>query len=209
MNGNRTSGLRIEDLLSQTNLTTGSIVGAVTAIRRLSDLRGCFEDEAAYARRLAAGDDVAYQVATVERPPVDGALSYGLGTLYPGRVGHEYFLTKGHHHARREAAEVYIALRGEGGVLMEAEDGVSRFVPMRAGSIVYVPGRTAHRTVNTCDSAFTYLGVYPADAGHDYVSIEANNFRMVVVAGADGPETVQRREYRAQLVNQARLEDDT
>ena len=41
-------------------------------------------------------------------------------------------------------------------------------MPLTPESAVYVPGHTAHRTINTGDMPLTYLGIYPARAGHDY-----------------------------------------
>lgn len=178
-------------LQNRVDLATGEISGADLSVRRLSDLRECFADEAAYQARLLLGDETVYQVASVERAG-PGALSYGLGTVYPGRVGAEYFLTKGHYHAHREDAEVYIGLAGQGGLVLENEDGENGFVPLGLGQIVYVPGSTAHRSVNTADEPFRYLGVYASDAGHDYDSIATSNFQLVVVAGPEGPEAIER-----------------
>lgn len=150
--------------------------------RRLSDLRGCFADSAAYQAALARENSLVYAVSAVEPFGGDGQLHYGLGMVLPGRVGDEFYLTKGHLHAHRPAAEVYIGLRGEGAMLLEDESsGESRLVPLRAQSVVYVPGHTAHRTVNTGSEPLVYIGVYPANAGHDYASIAAKNFRQVVV----------------------------
>jgi glucose-6-phosphate isomerase len=84
----------------------------------------------------------------------------------PGKIGDEYFLTKGHLHAWRPAAEFYFGLSGEGVMLLEDEaTGESRLVPLRPHHAVYVPGHTAHRTVNTGAVPLTYLGVYPARPG--------------------------------------------
>ena len=161
--------------------------------RRLSDLRGCFRDAAAYEAALAQGNPLLYAVASFEKPTGAGQLHYGLGVLYPGMVGDEYFLTKGHYHSRREAAEVYVGLAGEGLMLLEDESGETlRAVPLGAGKVVYVPGHTAHRTVNTGRAPLAYIGVYPSDAGHDYGSIAKNNFRQVVVE-SNGRAEVRRR----------------
>jgi len=107
----------------------------------------------------------------------------------------EYFMTKGHLHARREAAEFYIGLQGEGVMLLENEaTGESCMLPLRPNQAVYVPGRTAHRTMNTGSGPLTYLGVYPANAGHDYSAIARRNFRRLVVARDGQPVMVERKE---------------
>ena len=109
------------------------------------------------------------------------------------KIGDEYFLTKGHYHTRREAAEIYIGLKGEGAMLLEDEDTLeSRMVSLKAGEIVYVPGNTAHRTVNTGGEPLVYLGVYPWNAGHDYGAIAERNFLRVIVE-RDGRPTLTDR----------------
>jgi glucose-6-phosphate isomerase, archaeal len=188
-----------EILAHHVDPTTGAMSGATTSQRRLSDLRGCFADETAFEEALERGDYVVYAVASWSQDSGDGALSFGLGTIQPGRIGEEYHLTRGHYHAWRDAAEVYVGVHGAGGIVLQTEDGVERFVPVAAGEIVYVPGATAHRTVNTGDEPFVYLGVYPANAGHDYGSIADDNFRLVLIAGPDGPRAVKRTTYLSSL----------
>ena len=101
-------------LATHFDLETGMIEGCPLTVRRLSDLQGSFADEQAYRAALALGDPVVYTVSGVEVPAEDGQLSYGLGLINPGKIGREYYLTKGHFHAWRPAAEVYIGLAGEG-----------------------------------------------------------------------------------------------
>jgi glucose-6-phosphate isomerase len=145
-------------------------------------MRGCFRDVAAYERALAEGNSLVYTVTSMEATLGEGDLHYGFGTLWPGVVGDEYFLTKGHLHSWRMAAEVYIGLAGRGAMLLQDESsGESLMVPFDANSVVYVPGHTAHRTINVGDVPLVYLGVYPAAAGHDYETIAKGNFRSVVV----------------------------
>jgi glucose-6-phosphate isomerase len=161
---------------------SGTLEGGRVVERRLSQLEGCFADAEAYAAALKKGDPLLYRVAAIEPADGPGDLHYGLGVLYPGKVGDEYYLTKGHLHSTREAAEVYIGLRGEGFMLLEDEQtGESRLEPLGAGKAVYVPGHTAHRTMNTGDTPLAYFGVYPANAGHDYGAIAERNFLKVLV----------------------------
>lgn len=175
------------------DIDRGVLVGGERIERRLSDLRDCFVDSAAYDRALRHDDPLVYSVSSLEPGSGAGDLHLGLGVLMPGRVGQEFFLTKGHYHSWREAGEFYIGLRGVGGLLLEDEQGTRRFVGLTAGQVVYVPGSTAHRSVNTGDEALVYLGVYPAQAGHDYAAIAADNFAQVVLAGPDGEPEVRDR----------------
>lgn len=190
----------LDALRSAFDPETGTVHGAEVQVRRLSDLRGAFADVTAYDRMLAEGDPVVYRVSSVTPAEGEGQLHYGIGTLMPGRIGDEYFLTKGHLHAWRPAAEFYFGLRGHGAMLLEDEDtGDSRLVELAPNGAVYVPGSTAHRTVNTGDEPLVYIGVYPARAGHDYGAIAERNFRQLVVATDSGPEMRDRSAYLSTL----------
>lgn len=170
------------DLTHYYNPEEGTLTGSKNVQRRLSDLKGCFADPAAFAAAIAREDPLLYSVASLEPANSEGDLHYGLGVLYPGKVGEEYFMTKGHLHSWRQAAEVYIGLLGEGVMLLEDEEtGESRMEVLQKNSIVYVPGHTAHRTMNTGTEPLVYLGVYPAKAGHDYGAIAERNFLQIVV----------------------------
>jgi glucose-6-phosphate isomerase len=187
---------QIEKILSRFNAVTGEILGAKPRQRHLSDLRGCFADEAALESMLAKGNPLVYTVTSFEPGSGDGDLHYGIGLIMPGRVGDEYFMTKGHLHSWREATEFYIGLTGEGVMLLEDENtGECRMVPLRANHAVYVPGKTAHRTMNTGTVPLTYLGVYPAKAGHDYSAIAKKNFRDVVVERDGQPLLIPRAHF--------------
>jgi glucose-6-phosphate isomerase len=185
--------LDLDRLLSRYNPATGELAGAKATERHLADLRGCFADATAYETALAVGNPLLYRVASVEPARGEGDLHFGVGCIMPGRIGDEYYLTKGHLHAWRPAAEFYFGLSGEGVMLLEDEaTGESRLVPLRAGHAVYVPGRTAHRTMNTGTIPLAYIGVYPAAAGHDYGAIAKSNFRWVVVARDGRPAVIER-----------------
>jgi len=165
-----------------------ALSGGREVVRCLGDLDGCFRDAVSYSAALACGNPVLYRVIAVEPASGSGDLHYGLGILYPGKVGSEYYLTKGHLHRTREAGEVYIGQRGEGFMLLEDEaSGESRLETLGAGRVVYVPGFTAHRTINTGTVPLTYFGIYPANAGHDYGAIAERNFRKVLVEEAGQP----------------------
>lgn len=182
------------------DLDRGAIDGVAPAARRLSDLRGTFADADAYAAALKIGDPVVYTVASVTAADGPGQLHYGLGTLLPGQIGAEYYFTKGHLHTLRETAEVYVGLRGRGALLLEDEHtGESTLVALHEGSVVYVPGFTAHRTINTGNAPLVYLGVYPAEAGHDYGAIRERNFQKVLVNQRGVPTLLDRAAFRAAL----------
>lgn len=183
-------------LPSNLNLSTGTIDGFQTVSRTLSELSESFADRQAYEAALKKGNPVIYTVTPVKPGEGDGQLHYGLATILPGKIGDEYFLTKGHAHERREAAEVYIGLKGRGALLLEnIQTGESSMHELTSNSVVYVPGFTAHRTVNTGREPFVYIGIYPANAGHDYGAIGKNNFRYVIVERNGKPAMVERKVY--------------
>ena len=65
--------------------------------RRLSALRGQFADQDAYARLLAQGDALIYEVYEIQRPEFQGELIMGVSIVHPGKVGREFYMTKGHY----------------------------------------------------------------------------------------------------------------
>lgn len=174
--------IKPEDLSVVYGLDSARIGNRPMVQRNLADLKNCFSNTAAYEAALKDGNPAVYAVTAVEPATGEGQLHYGLGIIYPGKIGSEYFLTKGHYHAHRPAAEIYIGLKGDGVMLLEDESsGDSRMVPLCAGSAVYVPGHTAHRTMNTGSEPLVYIGIYPANAGHDYGAIARKNFKMIVI----------------------------
>jgi glucose-6-phosphate isomerase, archaeal len=186
----------LTDTLRHFDLKSGDIEGQPRLERRLSDLEGIYSDAEAYQTALALGNPVVYSVSSLEPGHGAGDLHYGLGVIQPGRVGQEFFMTKGHLHEWREAAEVYIGLSGAGLMLLEHESsGELRAVPFGANSIVYVPGFTAHRTVNVGGEPLKYIGVYPARAGHDYAAIAQNNFRQMVIERDGQAVTIKRTDW--------------
>ncbi len=172
----------LQELLSRFNPQSGEIAGVPLTKRYLSDMRGCFFDQGAYFAALQTGDPLLYTISTVQPANGAGDLHFGVGRVMPGRIGAEYYMTKGHLHAWREAAEVYIGLAGEGVMLLEDEaSGESTIVPLRLEQVTYVPGHTAHRTINFGTEPLVYLAIYPAKAGHDYDAVAEQNFRKVMV----------------------------
>jgi glucose-6-phosphate isomerase len=160
-------------------------------VRRLSNMKGQFADQEEYQKMLAANDELLYEVYEVTRPEIPGELLQGISIVHPGKVGCEYFMTKGHFHTVLDTAEVYYVLRGEGFMVMETPEGDWAVEPLRPQSVLYVPPRWAHRSVNThpTQDLVTFF-VYPGNAGHDYGSIEKQGCRKLVVEQGERPEIV-------------------
>jgi len=167
--------------------------------RRLSEMAGYYADEGAFAAALAKNDLVTYEVYEIRRPGSAGELLHGVSIVHPGRIGDEYFMTKGHFHAKLETAEVYYCLQGEGYMVMETPEGESVVRPLRPHTVLYVPPRWAHRSVNCSDAGdLATLYVYPGDAGHNYGTIAERGFRKLVVARDGRPQVVDNPRWRSE-----------
>jgi glucose-6-phosphate isomerase, archaeal len=160
--------------------------------RRLGDLDGLFLEPVPPER----GGELAYTVSEIPAPVSGSNLLSSTTVLAPGRVGREFHMTKGHYHEVRDRAEIYVTLAGEGRLVMGTEDGRHQVEPMRRGTVSYVAGGWAHRSVNVGDGPLVFYAVYVADAGYDYGTIESEGFPVVVLAGDGGPEVVPNPRYR-------------
>ena len=186
-----------QSLLTRFDPVTASIEGQPMAEKKLSQLRDTFADRAAFERVLREQNDpVIYSVTSVAPGQGDGQLHFGIGKIMPGRIGSEYFMTRGHFHDWRLAAEIYIGLGGTGLMLLEDESGeVVRSLELLPDSVVYIPGETAHRTINTGSVPLIYMGIYPAAAGHDYGALATRNFSKVVIAQGETPVLKNRQDF--------------
>src|SRR6186713_2485751 len=90
--------------------------------RKMGDLQDIFYDKTALAS-MPRGQ-VVYEVESSFPVPdgTTGGLFVGITYIYPGKVGEEYFMTKGHFHKIRDRAEVYVCMEGEGMLILMSED---------------------------------------------------------------------------------------
>jgi glucose-6-phosphate isomerase, archaeal len=172
------------------DLKTGDSTDRRPTLRKLSNMRGMFADDAAYAQALAQGDPLLYEFYELGLPEHPGDLAFGTSILYPGRVGEEYYMTKGHFHTILDTAEVYYCLSGQGVMLMETPEGAWRAEEMTAGKAVYVPKRWAHRSINTGGEKLVTFFTFRGDAGHDYGTIETKGYRKLVVERNGKPTVI-------------------
>lgn len=163
-----------------------------TLTRRIGDLSGVFLDSGAF--NATDQEEVAYTVDsfTPVEPGTEGGLFFGVTHLMPGRIANEFYMTKGHFHAKRDRAEFYWGIAGNGMLLLMDSAGEARTEIVRPGSLHYVPGDTAHRLVNTGDVVLDVGACWPSDAGHDYGVIAETGFSLRILMGESGPEVVRR-----------------
>ena len=149
--------------------------------RTLTSMRGQYHDTAAYEAMLAEDDALLYEVFELARPHTSGEVLHGISIVHPGKIGDEYYMTKGHFHTVLETAEVYLCLSGQGAMVMETPEGDWVVETLSPGRVLYVPPRWAHRSVNTGSDDLITLFAYPGHAGHDYGTIEQQGFRKLLV----------------------------
>ncbi|MDO4522116.1 MAG: glucose-6-phosphate isomerase family protein [Eubacteriales bacterium] len=163
------------------DVKTGFSKTAETTKRRLSQMKNMYCDVDAAKEILRIEDPLIYEFHELGCPERAGDLAFGTTILYPGKVGNEYYMTKGHFHTILETAEVYWTVSGEGYMVMENPEGDTIEKPLKAGEAVYVPRSYAHRTVNTGSEPLVLFYVFQADAGHDYGTIETKGYHKLIV----------------------------
>ncbi|MEV0374679.1 glucose-6-phosphate isomerase family protein [Streptomyces sp. NPDC050636] len=152
----------------------------------LPDLKGLYRDSEAFEALLADDDGKpVYWVESSQSEDGPGGLITGVSVLEPGKVGDEYFMTRGHLHAQADRSELYVGLAGHGVMLLETLDGQSNAIEIKPGEAVYVPGHWVHRSVNVGTERLVTLFCYASDAGQDYQIIErAGGMKELVVEEA-------------------------
>ena len=164
--------------------------------RLLSNMKGMYADDAAFDAKVKSNDELVYEFFELKLPETPGDLLFGTSIVYPGKVGNEYFMTKGHFHTILDTAEVYYCLRGKGYMLMESPDGDWDAQLMTPGKAVYVPKRYAHRSINVGNEKLVTFFVFRADAGHDYGTIETKGYRKLIVEKDGKPVIVDNPKWK-------------
>jgi glucose-6-phosphate isomerase len=152
-----------------------------------------FEDMSDFYLKSTEKNPVIYEVYARQTPPEEGQLSFATTILYPGKIGREYFMTKGHFHEKENRSEVYLGVSGKGLILMENKSGESKYLDLGPGEIVYVPPKWAHRSINTGKEKFVFIAIYPSDAGHEYEQIREKGFSLVVLEEEGHPVVKARK----------------
>lgn len=168
-----------------------------TTKRYLSNMNGMFADNEALKEMIKEEDILAYEFYELSLPEKDSNLLFGTSIVYPGKVGNEYFMTKGHFHTILDTAEVYYCLSGKGYMLMENPEGDWAAEELTPGKAVYVPGRYAHRSVNVGDEPLVTFFVFRSDAGHDYGTIETKGYRKLIIEKDGKVEIVDNPKWKS------------
>lgn len=159
--------------------------GIIHKSTRIGDLKDYFKDET--KRMLLPQDKIIYEVQAYL--PVDegtlGGLFFGITKIHSGKVGNEYFMTRGHFHEVADRGEYYWGIKGQGALILMDRNRKVRAELMHEGSLHYIPAYTAHRVANTGDDELSFGACWPADAGHNYAEIAEHGFsgRVVEING--------------------------
>jgi glucose-6-phosphate isomerase len=151
--------------------------GALKTVRRLSQMKTLYSDQAAVESILLQGDPVIYEVYELPHPNDESDLLVNITVLYPGRVGSENYMTKGHFHREPDTAEAVIGLDGEGELVVQKRDGTLRIMPVNPGRVSYAGGGWAHRVINTGENNLRFLAISGANIDHDYEMSSVLNFK--------------------------------
>ncbi len=162
------------------NLQSGFSQNAGTTKRYLSDMRDFYGDTETVESILEKDNPLIYEFYELGCPEREGDLAFGTTIVYPGLIGSEYYMTKGHFHKKVDTAEVYYVLEGEGYMVMEDPGGNTREISMKKGEAIYVPRSFAHRSVNTGEGPLVMFFTFAADAGHDYGTIEQKGYHHMI-----------------------------
>jgi glucose-6-phosphate isomerase len=187
----------LKSVITDFSLETGLSNTKESLQRKLSKMKGMFHDADAYDKALAAEDTLVYEFYDMGVPESEKEVAYGTSITYPGKVGDEYFMTKGHFHTILDTAEVYYCLRGRGYMLMENPEGDWEARELTPGKALYVPARYAHRSINVSDSEpLVTFYAFPGNAGHDYGTIETKGFRKLIVERNGKPEIIDNPNWK-------------
>jgi len=157
----------------------------INQVRLLKDLTGIFLDRDAF--EAMNPDTLAYSVQ-VWMPVAEGTpggLFFGVSTILPGKVGKEYFITKGHFHSKSDRAEFYWGVQGKGRLILMDRNRKTWAEEIYPGSLHYIGSEIAHRLANTGSENLVVGACWPSDAGHDYDEIASNGFsaRLLEIDG--------------------------
>ena len=168
-----------EPFFSQMNLDENVMEGyEAHDVRHLKDLTGYYQDED-ITEILENENPVVYEVYKREVPKESGELLHCVTVINPGRVGSEYYMTKGHFHQDETCAEIYYGQKGHGRLVMQ-KGSESRSIEIFPGTIAYIPAGWGHRTVNVSDAEpFVFFSIWPGHSGYDYERVAQEPFAKV------------------------------
>jgi len=161
-------------------------------IRTIVDIGDIFEDTDTIDELDKT--KTAYEVESYlpEKEGTEGGLFFGLTRLFPGKVGEEFMMTKGHFHTKSDRTEFYWGIEGEGILLLMDKERKISAQKVYPGSLNYVGAHIAHRMVNTGNKILAFGACWPSDAGHDYETIAKHGFAAKVIEREGKPVIIKK-----------------
>jgi glucose-6-phosphate isomerase len=175
--------------VTRVNIADGRLEGATNRyVKTFRDLQGLYEDEKALSAVISEkGDEVAYEVTDFKPSANSGDMIIGVTRMEPGKIGREYYMTRGHIHARPNRPEMYYGESGLGVMLLESPDGQVRAIEIGPKTMCYVPPFWIHRSVNVGSEPLVMTFAYPADSGQDYdIIAKAGGMKSRIVDDGKG-----------------------
>jgi len=179
----------LEPGIGYVDIASGQLKGATNRyVKTFRDLEGLYEDVDAFSAVVAErGDAIAYEVTDYKPSANAGDIIIGVTRMEPGKVGREYYMTRGHIHARPNRPEMYYGESGLGVMLLESPAGDIRTVEIGPKTMCYVPPFWIHRSVNVGQEPLVMTFAYPADSGQDYdIIAKAGGMKSRIVDDGNG-----------------------
>jgi len=150
--------------------------------KKLSDISDFFFDQKEVKKILESGKNpLVYTYHDKVQPEIPGEFSFGITIIYPGRIGEEFYMTRGHFHGKNDG-EFYMGLEGEGVLILEDQDTrKAQAVYFTRNSLPYIPAGYGHRVVNVGREPLIFLTVEAAAGSHDYEIIRKEGFGILVL----------------------------
>ena len=83
-----------------------------TATRKVSDLAMMFHDKAAVDAAIKKDDPLVYEIFYYGFKTSLSDMALGTTRIQVGKVGDEYYMTKGHFHEAKDQPEIYFCVKG-------------------------------------------------------------------------------------------------
>ena len=164
--------------------------------RKVSDLSSIFYDKAASEVLIRKGDPLVYEIFYYGFKTSLSDMALGTTRIQPGKVGDEYYMTKGHFHEAEDQPEIYFCVKGQGYLLMQTIEGEFLAEKWKIGTISHIPPMWAHRVVNNGNEPLVFVASYHLAAGHNYGPIEEKGFQKLLVERNGKPEFIINEQWK-------------
>jgi len=149
--------------------------------RHVSDLSMMFGDQDAVNKAIENGDPLIYEIFYHGFETSVSDMALGVTRIQPGKIGDEFYMTKGHFHVAENQPEIYFCVKGKGFLLMETKSGEFRAVEWKPGVISHIPPMWAHRVANIGSEPLVFVASYHLAAGHDYEPVVQKGFQKRII----------------------------